>query len=69
MKFFYTDNRTAQNPNSTNTGFYSVVFEKKRQLCFSISEEDEKYPLEDAYKDFIETDLAHWLRKNTSTIL
>ena len=31
-KVFYTDNRTAQNPNSTNTGFYSVVLKKKATL-------------------------------------
>lgn len=56
-KVFYTDNRTAQNPNSTNTGFYSVVFEKKGTYVVAFRG-SEKYPLEDAYKDFIETDLA-----------
>lgn len=56
-KVFYTDNRTAQNPNSTNTGFYSVVFEKKGTYVIAFRG-SEKYPLEDAYKDFIETDLA-----------
>ena len=56
-RVFYTDNRTAQNPDSTNTGFYSVVFEKKGTYVITFRG-SEKYPLEDAYKDFIETDLA-----------
>ena len=61
-KVFYTDNRTAQNPNSTNTGFYSVAFEKKGNFVLAFRG-SEKYPLEDAYKDFIETDLAIGLGK------
>lgn len=61
-KVFYTDNRTAQNPNSTNTGFYSVAFEKKGDFVLAFRG-SEKYPLEDAYKDFIETDLAIGLGK------
>lgn len=56
-RVFYTDNRTAQNPASTNTGFYSAVFEKKGIYVVAFRG-SEKYPLEDAYKDFIETDLA-----------
>lgn len=61
-KVYYTDNRTAQNPNSTNTGFYSVVFENKGKFVVAFRG-SEKYPLEDAYKDFIETDLAIGLGK------
>lgn len=61
-KVYYVDNRTAQNPFSTNTGFYSVVFKKKDSYVVAFRG-SEKYPLEDAYKDFIETDLALGLGK------
>jgi hypothetical protein len=61
-KIYYVDNRTAQNPSSTNTGFYSVVFKKQEDYVVAFRG-SEKYPLEDAYKDFIETDLALGLGK------
>lgn len=55
-KVFYVDNRTAS-VREKSSGFYSVVFksEKKYIITFRGSE---KYPVEDAYKDFVETDLS-----------
>lgn len=61
-KVFYVDNRTAQSYKSSSSGFYAVVFEKKGKYVISYRG-SEKYPLEDAYKDFIETDLAIGLGK------
>lgn len=61
-KVFYIDNRTSIKNGKSSSGFYSVVFqnEEKYILTFRGSE---KFPLEDAYKDFIETDLMLGLGK------
>lgn len=61
-KVFYVDNRTAQNLKNSSSGFYAVVFTKKDKYVIAYRG-SEKYPLEDAYKDFIETDLAIGLGK------
>lgn len=56
-KVFYVDNRTATFQDIEASGFYSVVFEKDSKYVIAYRG-SEKYPLEDAYKDFIETDLV-----------
>ena len=56
-KIFYVDNRTAQSIREDSSGFYAIVFEKAGKYVIAYRG-SEKYPLEDAYKDFIETDLA-----------
>lgn len=54
---FYIDDRRAKT-GSEATGFYSVVFKNNVNGSYVISYRgSEKYPIEDAYKDFIETDL------------
>ena len=54
---FYVDNRTAVSNTGDVSGFYSVVFTKDDKYVIAYRG-SEKFPLEDAYKDFIETDLA-----------
>lgn len=61
-KVFYVDNRTASIKNSQGSGFYAVVFEKNDKYVVAYRG-SEKYPIEDAYKDFIETDLVIGLGK------
>lgn len=57
-EIYYVDNRTENGRNfySKASGFYAVVFRKKDSYVISYRG-SERYPLEDAYKDFIETDL------------
>lgn len=56
---FYVDNRTAKERDSTKTGFYSIVFYNPEIDKYVIAYRgSEVFPLEDAYKDFIEADLA-----------
>ncbi|WP_270749782.1 alpha/beta hydrolase fold domain-containing protein [Fusobacterium hominis] len=55
-KVFYVDNRTVVAQDSSVSGFYSVVLKKDNEYVISYRG-SEKFPLEDAYKDFIETDL------------
>lgn len=53
----YVDDRRA-GTGAEATGFYSVVFKNIGNGSYVISYRgSEKYPIEDAYKDFIETDL------------
>lgn len=59
---FFIDNRTMTAKQMKKSGFYAVVFEKNGKYVISYRG-SEKYPLEDAYKDFIETDLAIGLGK------
>ncbi|WP_291259553.1 hypothetical protein [Fusobacterium sp.] len=61
-KIYYIDNRTSQSIGERSSGFYAVVFKKEEKYVVSYRG-SEKYPLEDAYKDFIETDLAIGLGK------
>lgn len=61
-KFFYVDNRTSQSSRDNSSGFYAGVFQKGEKYVISYRG-SEKFPLEDAYKDFIETDLAIGLGK------
>ncbi|MGL4999337.1 MAG: hypothetical protein ACRC5W_08670 [Cetobacterium sp.] len=57
-EIFYVDNKRASNSDKDSTGFYSVVFKNIKHDKYVISYRgSEKYPLEDAYKDFIENDL------------
>ena len=56
-KVFYVDNRTAQSSREKSSGFYASVFQKEDKYVIAYRG-SEKFPLEDAYKDFIETDLA-----------
>lgn len=55
-KVFYVDNRTVVAQDSSVSGFYSVVLKKDNEYVIAYRG-SEKFPLEDAYKDFIETDL------------
>ncbi|WP_429189322.1 hypothetical protein [Fusobacterium sp. PH5-44] len=58
-KVFYVDNRTAKEKGSSKTGFYSVVFYDKEKDKYVIGYRgSELFPLEDAYKDFIEADFV-----------
>ena len=61
-KIYYVDNRTAHTLGKSASGFYSIVFEKNGEYVIAYRG-SEKFPLEDAYKDFIETDLAIGLGK------
>jgi hypothetical protein len=61
-KIYHIDNRTAHILGKNASGFYSVVFEKNGEFVIAYRG-SEKFPLEDAYKDFIETDLAIGLGK------
>jgi hypothetical protein len=55
---FHVDNRTVTGKNfySKATGFYAVTFKKTDKFVISFRG-SETYPLEDAYRDFIEADL------------
>lgn len=56
-KVFYVDNRTSKEKESSKTGFYSVVFYDEEDENYVIGYRgSELYPIEDAYKDFIEAD-------------
>ena len=58
-EIFYVDNRTAREKESTKTGFYSVVFYNPKMDKYVIGYRgSELFPIEDAYKDFVEADLA-----------
>lgn len=59
---FYVDNRTSQSAKEKKSGFYACVFKKGERVVVAYRG-SEKFPLEDAYKDFIETDLAIGLGK------
>lgn len=61
-KIYYVDNKTAHVFGKEASGFYSVVFRKEEEYVIAYRG-SEKFPLEDAYKDFIETDLAIGLGK------
>lgn len=57
-RVFKVDNRTVTAQDSYKvSGYYAVVFENSEKYIISYRG-SEKYPIEDAYKDFIETDLA-----------
>ncbi|MGL5355516.1 MAG: hypothetical protein ACRDAQ_03030, partial [Cetobacterium sp.] len=57
-EIFYVDSKRASDLNKNSTGFYSVVFRNIKYDRYVIAYRgSEKYPLEDAYKDFIENDL------------
>ncbi|MGL5000595.1 MAG: hypothetical protein ACRC6J_02600 [Cetobacterium sp.] len=57
-EIFYVDSKRASDLNKNSTGFYSVVFRNVKYDRYVIAYRgSEKYPLEDAYKDFIENDL------------
>jgi len=55
---YYIDNRTEHGKNfySKASGFYAVVFKNNDKYIISYRG-SERFPLEDAYKDFVETDL------------
>lgn len=55
-KVFYVDNRTAS-MGEKSSGFYAAVFKKEGMYVIAFRG-SEKYPVEDAYKDFVETDLS-----------
>ncbi|WP_372713707.1 hypothetical protein [Ilyobacter sp.] len=57
-EIFHVDNRTVTGKNfySKASGFYAVTFRKKDKFVISYRG-SESYPVEDAYRDFIETDL------------
>lgn len=59
---FYVDNRTSIHNKENSSGFYSVIFKKEESYILAFRG-SEKFPLEDAYKDFIETDLKLGLGK------
>lgn len=61
-KIYYVDNRTAHISGKEGSGFYSIVFKKGDEYVIAYRG-SEKFPIEDAYKDFIETDLAIGLGK------
>lgn len=55
---FYVENKRASDTKKNSTGFYSVTFKNIKYDTYVIAYRgSEKYPLEDAYKDFIENDL------------
>lgn len=57
-EIFYVESKRASDLEKDSTGFYSVVFRNIKYEKYVISYRgSEKYPLEDAYKDFIENDL------------
>ncbi|MGL5901337.1 MAG: hypothetical protein ACRCZO_01520, partial [Cetobacterium sp.] len=57
-EIFYVDTKRASDLDKNSTGFYSVVFRNVKTDRYVIAYRgSEKYPLEDAYKDFIENDL------------
>ncbi|MEG1099938.1 MAG: hypothetical protein RSE03_08375 [Cetobacterium sp.] len=57
-EIFYIQNKRASDGDKDSTGFYSVVFKNIQENNYVISYRgSEKYPIEDAYKDFIENDL------------
>lgn len=57
-RVFYIDNKRAKILEKDSTGFYSIVFKNIITGQYVIAfRGSEKYPLEDAYKDFIENDI------------
>lgn len=56
-KIFYVDNRTVTAQDYSVSGFYAVVFQCDGRYVIAYRG-SETFPIEDAYKDFIETDLA-----------
>ncbi len=56
-KVFYVDNRTSISKKMNNSGFYAVIFKKEDKYVIAYRG-SERFPIEDAYKDFIETDLT-----------
>lgn len=57
-EIFYVESKRASDLEKDSTGFYSVVFRNIKYDKYVISYRgSEKYPIEDAYKDFIENDL------------
>lgn len=57
-EIFYVESKRASDLERDSTGFYSVVFRNVKYDKYVISYRgSEKYPIEDAYKDFIENDL------------
>lgn len=56
-KIYEIDNRTSSgNGNNSNSGFFAVIFTDGEEYVISYRG-SETYPFEEAYKDFIETDL------------
>ena len=56
-KIYDIDNRTGINGNGkSKSGFFAIVFEKNGEYVISYRG-SETYPFEEAYRDFIETDL------------
>ncbi|MGX6591536.1 lipase family protein [Cetobacterium ceti] len=55
-KIFYIENHRAS-VRTNSSGFYGVVFKNEDRYIIAYRG-SEKYPVEDAYKDFIETDLS-----------
>lgn len=67
---YYVDNRTESGRNfyAKASGFYAVVFKKGEKYVISYRG-SERFPLEDAYKDFIETDLLLGMGKRPKQFL
>lgn len=62
-KIYSIDNRTGINGNGkSNSGFFAIIFKKNDEYVISYRG-SETYPFEEAYKDFIETDLRIGLGK------
>lgn len=55
-EIFYVDNRTAS-VREKSSGFYGLVYKNGDRYILAYRG-SEKYPVEDAYKDFVETDLS-----------
>ena len=67
---YYVDNRTENGRDfySRASGFYAVVFKKEEKYIISYRG-SEKFPLEDAYRDFIETDLLLGMGKRPTQFM
>lgn len=59
---FFVDDRRSCSQSTSCSGFYAVIFKKNDEYVIAYRG-SEKYPLEEAYKDFIETDLLIGLGK------
>lgn len=57
-KVFYIDDRRYKNKKSSKTSYYSVCFKNSENLYVLAYRGSEIYPLEEAYPDFIQTDLV-----------
>jgi len=61
-KIYKIENKTGKSLKGTKSGFYAVVFKKKNEYVISYRG-SETSPLEEAYRDFVETDLMIGLGK------